>query len=241
MIDVYWSFNALGGNSDLIVEKPMNPLVDLKKNNYFVGIEMVNYSKCTSLPHYFKNVFVVKAISDFTLKRQLNSDGEYVITTDKSQEFFDNIFEINTYEKEQQVIKMSWFWFFFSEKSVDVRGMPAFLHENDFTKNTTFLPGLMDISKWFRPIHPAFKMNTSEINVKRGDALFYLHFNTDEKIKLKHFEMSESINNYSSGCLHVKKFADKLSLKRLYELFTKRNYNKKIMKEIKKNLTGDFE
>ena len=240
MANVYWSFNAERLNAELLVEKPMNALVDLKKNNYFEGVQMKDYSRCSALPEYFKNVLMIKSLCDFTLIHEVDVDGKVVITTNKSQKFFNDTIQIDTYEKEQQVIQMNWNWYFFSEEKIEISITPAFMHENNFTKNTTFLPGKMDISKWFRPIRPAFKMNTSEIDVKRGDALFYVHFNTDEKIDLKHFKWSGLIENYQSGCLHVKSLVERLSLKKLYDMFEKRNYKKKIMKEIKKNLTGEF-
>ena len=241
MAEVYWSFNADNINTDLIIEKPCNALVDLKKNKYFKGLDMKVYSKCSALPEYFKNVLVIKSLCDFTLRHEVDVDGNVVIKTNKPQKFFDDNIQIETYEKEQQVIQLNWNWYFFSEEKIEISITPAFMHENNFTKNTTFLPGKMNISKWFRPIRPGFKMDTSEVNVKRGDALFYVHFNTDEKIDLKHFKWDGLIANYQSGCLHVKNLVERLSLKKLYDMFEKRNFNKKIMKEIKKNLTGDFE
>jgi hypothetical protein len=118
--------------------------------------------------------------------------------------------------------------------------MPAFYHDNDLN-NHYITSGKFNISKWFRPLYPNIILKGSKLKIEKGDALFYIKFHTNENINFKHFEQTEYLNSLSKDCLNVKSVIPHMGLDKLYKLFTRRNQNKKVLREIKKNLTGDFE
>jgi len=223
----------------LLVEPPKSVLQDIKDNNTFYGEETKNILMCPGYVNYFKNMFVVKAHSSFELT--YNVSGEEVdIRIDKDQRYFDDNLHIEHYSPEQQMVHLSWFRYFFSESSVEISTMPAFFHHNNLN-NHYVVAGKFDISKWFRPLYPNIILGEGKLKIKKGDALFYIKFDTDEKINFKHFKHTQEINDMSEQCLGLKHLVANMGFKRLYSLFAKRNFNKKVMKEIKKNLTGDFE
>ena len=245
-MNVYWSYLASNDftketqnhGADLLLERPTNVINDINKNNHIRSEAYLRYIKCPAYPEFFKNVYAIKCDTDFTLQHKIVNEIA-TLTTDNSQEFFDDAFSIREYTKDQQLIQMNWNWMLFSDSDIDVSVMPAFLHDNNFVRNTTILPGKMNISKWFRPIQPAYIIH-DDIEVKTGDVLFYIKIHTKDKIDLKHFDMSKKLKSLSNECLGLKNFKPNLRFSKIYEIFTKRNYNKKILKEIKKNLTGDF-
>lgn len=247
MADVYWSNYSdedIGASNflDLMVYdiKPITP--ELKRQ--YKGAKQFNvYTQCPSHRSYFKNTFVVTSPFNLELSHSVIDGIPNVYSSSMSQGFFDKNVIISDYEKENQLIQLAFFWQLFSSDDISVEVMPAILHSNNFIDNTIYLPGEMNISKWFRPIQPAFMMKTDKVSIKTGDVLFYIKFKpkTDGKVTLKHFDMTDKLKQYQFNCAGVKNFSSHMSLQKLYNLFANRNYNKKIITEIKKNLTGDFE
>ena len=58
------------------------------------------------------------------------------------------------------------------------------------------------------------------------------------KIKFKNFKFTNTLNEYSLDTTHYKYFNKHQPLNKIYDLFIKNKYNKRILKEIKNNLTG---
>jgi hypothetical protein len=236
MIDVYWSSKNI---NPLLLEEPKSVLKDLKSSNFLYGEETKTYYRCPGYTNFFKNMFVVKSPTDFELTYN-NDDPENIrIDVDKPQKFFDDNIHIHKYSKDQQMVHVVWEKFFFSEQQLNLTITPAFFHHNGLS-NHYLAAGKMDISKWFRPLYLNVILDEKKLKIKKGDALFYLKFETDENINFKHFELNDKIECFSNDCVTLKEGVSNLNFKSIYNMFAKRNYNKKIMKEIKKNLTGDF-
>jgi hypothetical protein len=245
MIDVYWSqyyCDGETGGTHLLSEPPELVAKDLIKGNHIKGAGFKMYSKCNAYIKFFQNTYVIKSNFDLDLQHTVDSNGNVGISSiNKTQKFFDEKLSILFYEKEQQLIQPSIYTIFFSESDISISQSPAFFHNNDFTNNTVLAVGEMNISKWYRPLQPAFFMKNDTVDIKVGDALYYVKFNTDEKIRFRHYDTNDKLNRYHQECTFLKEFKSNIGLKKLYSMFTKRNYNKKILTEIKKNLTGDFE
>ena len=243
MIDVYWtSFAEMDKGIDLLSQAPVLVTKDIKEGGHIKSNGFDEYTHCPSYAKFFQNTYVIKSNFDLTLEHNVDENGNvYVNLVGKSQDFFNKHITITDYEQEQQLIRPTIFNTFFTDKDVDIAITPAFLHDNGFIRNAMVPPGGMNISKWFMPLQTAFFMKSNRVDIKVGDALFYVKFDTSgEPIRFNHFEMSDKLKEYQKECLGVRNFRSNLGLSKLYNLFTKRNYNKKIMKEIKNNLTGDF-
>jgi hypothetical protein len=86
---------------------------------------------------------------------------------------------------------------FICESPAMLQVFPAFMHYNDFTSKTSVIPGEYDISKWTRPVELVFEVKNQKehIKIKKGDALSYFKFNTDDTVKLeKSYTPWEEIN-----------------------------------------------
>ena len=85
------------------------------------------------------------------------------------------------------LLGVDWLPIFTAKNSTIVQVMPAFMHHNDFTSKTTVIPGEYDISKWTRPVELVFevKSNKEKIVIKKGDALSYIKFRTEDNVKLE--------------------------------------------------------
>ena len=82
-----------------------------------------------------------------------------------------------------------------------------------------------------------FILKTPQINVKKDDVLFYLKFHTDKKINFINFRYSEEILKIRESCTSLKHTQPGYRFKDIYNFFTRIGYHKKLLKEIKKNLT----
>ena len=102
----------------------------------------------------------------------------------------------------------------------------------------SYVPGTYDISKWFRPVEFAFQLwpGVNEFKSVENEPLMYMKFNTEEKIKLHQFKLTDEINGYAKGCMAMKKFSKIKALNSLYDVFLGNKYNKELLELIKKNV-----
>ena len=121
--------------------------------------------------------------------------------------------------------------------------LPAFYDSNSFTNNTFSISGSFDIGRWYRPSgKPAFiiRPDSKKITIKQGDALLYVKFNTQDKIKLIEFDDREFIAMKERSpewvCGTLKRHTNSiLSLAKCYDLFDQYKMRRRILKTIKKN------
>jgi hypothetical protein len=113
---------------------------------------------------------------------------------------------------------------------------PTF-EDNEITKRCKIIPGSFDIGKWFRPLEFAFylKDEFDEFKVNYDDVMYYIKFNTNEKIVFKQFIPNEQLNFYMNGCMNTTRYIEG-EYKTLNNFYKKFTYKKKVLKEIKRNL-----
>jgi len=222
MKTVYWG-KKLQVNNLLINEEP-EKLVKTKE-----WANLGSYRQCYAAIEFSKNIFVIKSPFDFTLWKENDQ-----VMSDKPQEWFDYYIFWGLMQ-EFDSIQIQLKDFFFSEEDLEISQLPAYLHDNNFISNTYLLPGKMNIYKWFRGILPGFKWKKDRIEVKKGDALYYVQFHTDEQVEFKQFEVSDELIRLSRMCTDVKEYKGRLPLAKLYSLFTKANMKNKILKNIREN------
>lgn len=191
----------------------------------------MNFLACPSVVKEAKKTFVIKSPVDLTFQW----DGDNVVIKEYNQEFFDQVFDIR--DINGGMFAFNFRMFFFSEESLVVKVIPAYLNTCEFSRSVTMFSGSVDISKWFRPYDTAFIVNTKEpVHIKRGDPLYYIIIDTDDDVEFKRFIPTQEITDISNNCLSIKRFLPHKKLDFLYDLFTSNNYNKRLAKTIKQNL-----
>ena len=114
---------------------------------------------------------------------------------------------------------------------------PPFFHEPKYTKYATCVPGIVDISSWFRPFSMEIQLwnMTGEVNIEEDEPLFYANFQTDKPIKLKRFTMNEKLYGYSAHCSQAPNWQGKhLPILNRYRVFKNSRMSELILKEIQK-------
>ena len=104
--------------------------------------------------------------------------------------------------------------------------LPAYYHDNGYTRSVDAICGSYDIGRWFRPgVRPLFqkKPGATSININEGDALMYVKFNTDEKIELVEFDAHEldqlGFHSPINACITLKNQLPPTPLHKAYEYF----------------------
>lgn len=196
-------------------------------------LENSNVLRCPAHLQSLNNYFAVKSIYNYTL----SWDGENLFSPDYDQLFWDH----NVYPRDNKKGVISFNpprLLFFAEKSLNMELLPAFWHKNDLTKKASMVGGIFDIGKHARKIESALLMHEPcEINIERGDALYYLKFETEEKIVFKPFQMTTDINKLIDGGLASMLYnKGKPALLKYWYEKNKNFYRRRLLHLIKNNL-----
>jgi hypothetical protein len=222
-----------------IFDEYLQPLVKAradKDKQFCLSSDILEKSRVLKCPAHIDtlhNYFVVRSVYDY----KIVWDGEKFYSPDYDQNFWDN----NVYPRDNDTGVISFFppeLYFFSEKSLNLELLPAFWHKNDVVKKTSVIGGSYNIGKHFRKIEcPMVFHRPCEIEIKRGDALYYVRFHTDEKIKIQYFQMVNNIKELESGLLApiYSNSGQPLTLKYWYTR-NKLFYRRRLLGLIKNNL-----
>lgn len=238
MITVYW---ATFPESNLDVSElkyfpPESVIKDLNVQEFFGPAAM-----CPSILDEAKNTFKIRAPIDFNIEFSQNFTGGHS-NCQYSPDFLHHyIGEIN----DSRVFQLSapTYLFFCEEEELLMSCLHPYYERTAFTENCTQLGASFDICNWFRTVKPCFKLREKNniIDIVEGDALFYIKFNTHDKIVLQQFDGSIFENsNILPGTMGYKRNKKNpfvpTKLVENYEAFRRARYKKRILKLIKENL-----
>jgi hypothetical protein len=174
--------------------------------------------KCPAFLDYYKNTYLIKAPMDLTL----NISGSQVTCQQSYPADYLNLLIMNRTEERSKIsmLQILWNYTFYSNDSVMVEVLPPTWHKNSFQNNINVLGATFDISKWARPLNFAFEIidDTKPIVIKRGDPLYYVRFNTLNKVKLVKQEPTKEIENLIMMCVNVKSYSSNNSMQKNYSL-----------------------
>ena len=237
MVNIYCGYTGPVG-TQLLVEPLVRVLKDVDssaKTLSGAGFDM--YKRCPAYVKYYKNTFAVKAVTDMSLTYTVGEGGAHLAENTKPPEWYNQNIVAEVSAGEYQLVQLNWEWYLFSEEDIEVSQIPAAIHVNQFLTSTVGTAGTMNISKWFRPIRPAFFMRkNSVVTINKGDVLFYIKVMTTEPVEIVPFDVSNKALDLSSEGVSIKLHKEPVSLSKLYNYFTKANYPAKVLAEIKKNL-----
>jgi hypothetical protein len=202
------------------------------KNKLSSAGDAINH--CPVFNKSLKNIYAIKSIYDYSFKIQDNQ----CISPHYDQKFFDDHVLIRSFDK--KFFSFINNYIFFTEEDslrIDAYQYPVF-EENEITKRCMIIPGSFDIGKYFRNLEFAFilKKDFDEFVVNDKDVLYYLKFNTEEKINFKEFKMNEDLIKMAKQVRTVNAFTNNqkdISIDLWYNKFRGKKY---ILNKIKENL-----
>lgn len=240
MITVYWSpwyrDHKVYAENYLAHYEPEKVYVDLVKQKEEKNIAD-NYFNCHAFKNFCKNLYSLKNPYTVDLfyedgraysKNPPKTGYDLAITSQVKQPSVKNSLTVNYCVN----------WIFFADKPLNLQTLQPWMHKTESSKTSFYVPGTFDISRWFRPIEMACQLFPGEITFKslEGEPLIYANFLTDEPIVLKKFYLTPELIDMSISCISLKNFKKFKSLNSLYRVFNRTLLQKKILKEIQKNV-----
>jgi hypothetical protein len=238
MKTVYWaSVPSTDSISELRYSEPESVLKALNPSEFFGP----NASKCPAIVDESKNTFKIKSPIDIDLTFDEDFkrfDSKYNYDLNFLQHF------IGPFGPDKVIQLSSPTYYFFCEEPLLMTQLPPYYEQSEFVENCIGLSATFNINSWFRVVKPSFKLrkNKYRISFSTDDALLYLKFNTEDKIKMVRFDAAPFANNNTIPTNIMSfKFLKKnplvpTKLAEGYEAFLKAKYNKRIMKVINENL-----
>ena len=247
-MDIYWAQAQFSNNSYRSVDgsMPGRDLCKIPPENLYKNIvessktyidQYEVYIKCPAAIEELSKTFIIR--SDIDVNFVLDKSQQQIFVADKSQEFAESLYiqSGNPFH----AFNLAFNYLFYSEKSVNMTILPAYMHLNEVpwsNYNVKHSAGSFDISKWFRASQVSLISfeDKLDIKIKRKDPLFYVRFETPEKINLQEFRANSKIEKLAAECAFAKHYIRTNKLSKIYNLFINRKLQTPILKEIKKNL-----
>jgi hypothetical protein len=198
---VEWSFftnNKIGSTDHPdcvlpLIDQDYTPFKGLAKD-IATSRKGCTYLKCPAHTDFLRNTWVFCAPFDLTIEIEVDpkSDMVNMHCENISQEIFESIIDTRFLFKTEQannpypLVGIDWLCVFSCEEPLMMQVFPAFMHKNEFTDKTTIIPGEYDVGRWTRPVESVFEIrsNREKIVIKKGDAISYIKFSSDEQIKM---------------------------------------------------------
>lgn len=209
-------------------------LSDLKKDKTDLGSQQ-SFFFCRGFLGFNKNLYMITNPFDIDVK--VNDMGQ--IINNGNQELNDLFSNRPKQLENRKNLNYEYYYFFYSEESLEIETMSPFMHDSDFTKNAFVVPGTFNISKWFRPLNPEIqflKSHDNRVVSHKGDPLMYIRFKTDRPIILKQFFMPRELMDISESIVSYKKYEKNKTFAYLYNLFSNSGLPNRILRLIKDNL-----
>ncbi|HQY88725.1 MAG TPA: hypothetical protein PK402_08700 [Tepidisphaeraceae bacterium] len=233
-MDIYWSpwyrpnespereFHCV--EPDLLVRELMKTRNDSNTN--------MNFLDCPAFLRSMSNLYVWRSPLDVHARLE---NGKFVAADSASAGFVDLLAQMPGSRTIRNQFKFYVDAIFFAPEAVMMSSYPAFFHSSQLQTRAQYIPGGFDIAKWFRPVEGQFELmeNTTEIQWKRGDPMFYFKFETTSPIRLKRFKVTPEIFATSMGCIRYKKWRPNASLGKVYDAFCQSKTDEALLEMVK--------
>jgi hypothetical protein len=234
-IDVYWGSGKIEQEDDSIFyaepKTVLSSLVTKKNKNNKTG----NYLQCPSVYNLLGNTLVVRSPIDTGVEIPHRQD-----------EISRNI---KTYGLEWNMIHepsvighpliiLGLPYLFFCEEEVTVMISSPYFEKSPHLNQGNIVPGTMNIGSWFRPLNMEFNLHEGQYNLdlKEDEAIAYITFITDKKIKLNKFRTSDDLIRISNSLVNTTRWEPRVPLAKRYKRFREAQMKKIVLNEIKKNI-----
>lgn len=198
-----------------------------------------NILACPAFRDFYKNTFYFQSPKDITVTKKEDELTWFLPEVDKGRDF--SYVSTAVYPRTHRTFTLRYMnILFWCEEDLEIEQIHPVLVDSELAVETELVAGKFNISKWFREIDNAYQMRKTfnSINIKRGEPLFFVRFNTDRDIIFKRFSYTEEIKKLNKMCLKVKNVDSKFfsKIQNYYDLFLGQNMNKRVTKAVKEAL-----
>jgi len=233
-------YSTWEGETENLVSLEPEPLLQNLKALY-KGTEQEELFKCYSFAQEIKNTFVIK--SPLYISASFSEQRGWTIkSVALEQDNFDKVLNVTVNKDNKYVQSMPQFFpgnfgnLFYATEDTNMQ----ILSPNFHTTKVSHMPvctGTFNIHRWFRATSYALiNKDLEDIVFNRGDPLYYVKFHREENVQLKRFYITPEIQNIVKSNMNVKNFLPRTPLVKLYEMFVNSGNQKRIHKEILKQI-----
>jgi hypothetical protein len=221
-------------STDYKVAKVLNDLQDRRTINN----NPANFLACPAVRDGWHNVFMFSLL-DFSSvvydSNSIHATNNLIVSQNREPHLVgSNIFRIEGSS------------YFFAETSLKIKVTAPYFHNVSYQSEGTFIGGVFDIGRWFRPIESEIItwQQKGIIEFSKNEPLFYVEFLTDETVSLERFRLTPTIDFLSSSLINSP-FQNKEnlqgSLESRYQAFEQSEFRLGLLGEIKANLVSKDE
>jgi hypothetical protein len=233
MKTIYWSkFNLLSEVNSQIFDLEPKPVHSEYVKKFGKPLDSsINWLACPSVLGYTKNTFLIKNPLDLSVRINKNN------TVDAKTPGSSMLLGIRDFNEKSIVIDYFINISLFSESNISVSQISPYM-ENNPCSGAHLIPGKFNIGEWFRPLNASYFLENKDVDfiLKKDDPLYYLVFDTDDKIEFKEFYYTDSLIEIVNSTVGLKRYKKNIPLMNLYQMFKEQNLDKIVLKEIKKAL-----
>lgn len=214
--------------------------------NYFVKntTSASSLRVCPGVKSSLKNSYFIKSNHDDFFKLPSSKDMEKIAYTSDVVNFNVDSRVALSKRKPSSIdgyinLEYNMGWAFFAEESLIAKFTAPYFPTSSIAEGALFAPGKFDIGSWFRPVHMDIHvpLTTQEISIKTEDPLIFVEFETNKKIILKRFIMTEEIFNMMEDYSRSpSRYGFLKSLPERYKMAKNTNATKILLKRIKENV-----
>jgi len=221
-------------STDYKVEKVLSDLQERRTINN----NPANFLACPAVRDGWHNVFMFSLLDFSSVVYDLNSihaTNNLIVSKNREPHLEGgNIFRIEGSS------------YFFAEAPLKMKVTAPYFHNVSYQSEGTFIGGVFDIGRWFRPIESEIITWKEQgvIEFKENEPLFYVEFLVEETVSLERFRLTPTIKFLAEGLINSP-FQEKNnfqgSLESRYKAFEESDYRLGLLEEIKANLVSEDE
>ena len=230
---IYWSPAVHNEDTDwTILYKDPTILFEDLKNKKSKNLEKSNnLFLCPSVKNLTSKIVIFKC----PLQTYYHIENNNIIPVSKNYLAWDVPHSNNLENNKLFSIKLS--YIFFSEEDIEMTMTSPFFSDAPHLQYGSIVPGSFNISKWFRNINLEFNIwNKNKFKIEKNEDIVYFHFNCKNPIELIRFDMTKKLDKISYTCGTHSYWEKFIPLYDRYKRFKESQLNKKVIKEIKKNI-----
>ncbi len=199
-----------------------------------------SFKFCPAFTDFLKNWYLIRSPLDvnFLYKKVSDTDAKITHNTpdaipyiefnsrkhDWSPEYKIRDEKLKLKKNNNPMISFSFHQLFVTdEQNLHIEQVSPFLHMHklSYFKYLRTIPGAYNIHNWIRPLDFAYEIVTDKaiIDIKKGDPLCYVRFNTHKKVKIEQIPFTQELEGYVKATTNLKRFIQGMSLSKMYERF----------------------
>lgn len=191
-------------------------------------------TQCPAIKNYYKNVYAIYPTYDYELQFLDNK----LVSNVYDQNFFNNYVHIRKINLDNVFFSYMdpKIVFFTEEKSLLIETINPSLHQT--TNNNLWLQGTYDVGKHLRKLEAPIAIKKNQhFYISRNTPLYYVKFNTEERIVFKRFVYTKELFDLTSSVLKIRTYTRAIQpLTFWYDIIKNYNLKNKFISIIKQNL-----